>query len=65
MNVNKQKTWEALQQAVRLVGVVSESDDIPANLRGELIKALATLVWVAQDIRCPACGCWRKKGGEQ
>jgi hypothetical protein len=62
---DKQKTWEALERAIRLVGAASESADIPANLRGELINALTALVWAAQDIRCPACGCWRKKGGEQ
>jgi len=65
MNGNKQKIWGNLEKAIRLVGAASESADIPANLRGELIKALAVLVWVSQSIRRPACGCWRKKGGEQ
>ena len=64
MNVNKQKTWEALERAIRDVGAASESAGIPANLRGELINVLAALVWVSQSIRCPACGCWRKKEGE-
>ena len=62
MNVNKRKTWQALEEAIRLVGAASESADIPANLRGELINALAALVWVSQSIRCPACGCWLEEG---
>ena len=65
MNDNKQKSWENLEKAIRLVGAASESADIPANLRGELINALAALVWVSQSIRCPACRCWRKKGCER
>ena len=62
MNDNRQKTWEALKRAIRDVGAASESADIPANLRGELLKSLAALVWVAQSIRCPACGCWLEEG---
>jgi hypothetical protein len=65
MNGSKQKTWQALEKAIHLVGFASESADIPADLRGELIDVLAGLVWVSQSIRCPACGCWRNKGGEQ
>jgi hypothetical protein len=58
---NKQKTWENLEKAIRLVGAASESADIPPNLRAELVKALAPLVWVSQSIRCPTCGCWCQK----
>ena len=59
-----EKTWQSLEKAIRLVGTASESAGIPANLRGELIDALAALVWVSQSIRCPACGS-RQKGGNQ
>ena len=60
-----EKTWEDLEKAIRLVGSASETADIPADLRGELINALAALVWTAQSVRCPGCRCWRKKGGER
>ena len=60
-----EKTWEDLEKAIRLVGAVSESAGLPDGLRGELIKALAALVWTAQSVRCPGCRCWQKKGGEQ
>ena len=60
---DKKKSWEALKQAIRLVGAVSEpSSGIPANLRSELVKALAALVWVSQSLQCPACGCWLEEG---
>jgi hypothetical protein len=65
MNDNKQKTWENLEEAIRLVGAASESADIPDALRGELMTALAALVWASQSLRCPVCGCWRKKGGSR
>jgi hypothetical protein len=64
MSSNRQRIWENLEKAIRLVGAASESADIPADLRGELIKALAALVRAAQQLRCPGCGCWlAKKGG--
>ena len=55
---DKQKAWEALEKAIRLVGAASETDDMPDALRGELMTALAALVWVSQSIRCPTCGRW-------
>ena len=55
---DKQKAWEALEKAIRLVGAASETADIPDDLRGELMTALAALVWVSQSIRCPTCGRW-------
>ena len=55
---DKQKAWEALEKAIRLVGAASETADMPDALRGELMTALAALVWVSQSIRCPTCGRW-------
>jgi len=55
---DKQKVWEALEKAIRLVGAASETADMPDALRGELMTALAALVWVSQNIRCPTCGRW-------
>jgi hypothetical protein len=62
---DKHKAWEALEKAIQLVGAASELPDVPADLRGKLINALAGLVLAAQRLRCPACGCWLEKGGEQ
>jgi hypothetical protein len=59
------KTWQALMEAARLVGRASELDGIPDDLRAELIDTLANLTWTAQSIRCPLCGSWRNKGGNQ
>ena len=55
---DKQKAWEALEKAIRLVGAASETADMPDALRGELMTALAALVWVSHSIRCPTCGRW-------
>jgi len=64
---DKQKAWEDLAKAIRLVGAASETADMPDALRGKLIDALAALVWVSQSIRCPTCGSWleKEKGGNQ
>ena len=65
MNNSKQKSWEALRHAAELVGAASETAGLPDAFRNKLIDVLVELVWAAQQLRCPGCGCWLEKGGER
>jgi len=59
---NSKQNWEALRHAAELVGAASETAGLPDAFRDKLIDLLVDLVWTAQQLRCPACGCWLEEG---
>lgn len=55
---------DTLRHAARLLGQASESPLLSREERERLIDALAAVIWVEQNRRCPLCGTVCRAKGE-
>jgi hypothetical protein len=56
IKVDRATAYGQLAQAIRIVGPLSEADNLPRRAKDALINALAGLVMAQLELACPCCG---------